>query len=177
MQATADRAYLEAQIENGRPGTQMPAWGKQAGGLLPEEISAVLDYLQAPDARHAAIANAKTVPVPPRGDPVRGAALYSEYCSGCHGIAGHGGIAPELANPVFQKAACDEFIVTTIRNGRRNTAMASFQARTSGALGFSDSQLGDLLAFLRTLGTRPASLSATANETPLPGPHSTEALR
>jgi len=178
LQATANRGYLEAQIVNGRPGTQMPAWGKQAGGLLPEEISAVLDYLQPPDSRRAALTNVKTPPVPPRGDASRGATLYATYCSGCHGVAGHGGIAPEIANPVFQKAASDEFIVTTIRNGRRNTAMASFQPQVPGALGFSDAQLGDLLAFLRTLGGRPtAPLSARVSEASLSAQHPTEALR
>lgn len=78
-------------------------------------------------------------------------------------MAGHGGIAPEIGNPVFQKAASDEFIVTTIRNGRRNTAMASFQPKAPGTAGLSDSQLGDLLAFLRTFGvTSPGQLSANS---------------
>ncbi len=167
LQATADRAYLEAQITNGRPGTQMPAWGKQAGGLLPEEINAVLDYLQPSESRRAETALAKPSLIPPRGDAARGGALYAAYCSGCHGMAGHGGIAPEIANPVFQKAASDEFIVATIRNGRRNTAMASFQPQVPGAAGFSDSQLGDLLAFLRTFGgPSPATLSAESVESP-----------
>ncbi len=40
--ATANREYLQANIEQGRPGTQMPAWGPHAGGLLPQEITAVI---------------------------------------------------------------------------------------------------------------------------------------
>ena len=161
LQSTADRAYLEAQITNGRPGTQMPAWGKQAGGLLPEEIGAVLDYLRSSAPARAETASARALPIPPRGDAGRGEVLYAAYCSGCHGIAGHGGIAPEIANPVFQKAASDEFIITTIRNGRRNTAMASFQPKVPGAAGFTDSQLGDLLAFLRTFGGPPPSTGSS----------------
>jgi mono/diheme cytochrome c family protein len=162
LQATADRAYLQAQITNGRPGTQMPAWGKQAGGLLPQEISAVLDYIQPPESRQEQTIAHKPLPIPPRGDVGRGEALFSAYCSGCHGMAGHGGIAPEIANPVFQRAATDEFIITTIRNGRRNTAMASFQPQIPGAAGFSDSQLGDLLAFIRKMGGSPTG-AAIAN--------------
>lgn len=162
LQATADRAYLEAQIANGRPGTQMPAWGRQAGGLLPEEVNAVLDYIQPPESRRSANVVSRAAAVPPRGDASRGEALYTAYCSGCHGLAGHGGIAPEIANPVFQKTATDEFIVTTIRNGRRNTAMASFQPQIPGAAGFSDSQLGDLLAFIRTWAGPQTTLSATS---------------
>ena len=44
--STASREYLQANIEQGRPGTQMPGWGPHAGGLLPEEITAVIEYLR-----------------------------------------------------------------------------------------------------------------------------------
>jgi len=152
LQSTADRDYLEAQIKQGRPGTQMPAWAKQAGGLLPEEISAVLDYIQPAASRGSAVAATHTAAIPPQGDATRGAALFASYCSGCHGPAGHAGIAPEISNPVFQRAASDEFIVTTIRNGRRGTAMPSFQPHVEGARSLSDTDLGDLLAFIRELG-------------------------
>ena len=152
LQATADREYLKTQITNGRPGTQMPAWGKQAGGLLPEEIEVLLDYIQPPEARRLATTTPHTAVIPPRGNPERGSVLFSSYCSGCHGMAGHGGMAPEIANPVFQKAASDDFIVTTIRNGRRDAAMPSFQPKIAGARMLSDADLGDLLAFIRQLG-------------------------
>jgi mono/diheme cytochrome c family protein len=152
LQATADPEYLKAQITNGRPGTQMPAWGKQAGGLSPEEIDELLDYIQPAAANRLAKTTLHAAIVPPRGDPKRGSVLFTSYCSGCHGMAGHGGIAPEIANPVFQMAASDEFIVTTIRNGRQGAAMPSFQPQIAGARMLSDADLGDLLAFIRTLG-------------------------
>ena len=152
LQATADRVYLETQIKLGRPGTQMPAWARQAGGLLPEEINAVLDYIQPPASRGAVVAVAHAPAGLPRGDSTRGAALFTSYCSGCHGPAGHAGVAPEISNSVFQQAASDDFIITTIRNGRRGTAMPSFQPHVEGARSLSDRDLSDLLAFLRELG-------------------------
>lgn len=151
--ATADRGYLEAQIAQGRPGTQMPAWEKKAGGLLPAEIAAVVEYIQPDAARRPRGATAVAARIPARGDANRGAAIFLRNCAGCHGVAGHGGVAPELANPVFQKAATDEFIVTTIRNGRQRTAMPSFQPQVPGARSLTDAELGDLLAFLRKLGS------------------------
>ena len=54
---------------------------------------------------------------------------------------GRGGVAPEIGNPVFQQAATDEFIVPTIRNGRRSAAMPSFQPRVAGARMFGDTDL------------------------------------
>jgi mono/diheme cytochrome c family protein len=163
LQATADRVYLEAQIKMGRPGTQMPPWARQAGGLLPEEVNAVLDYLQPAATRSSAVAGSRAPAAASRGDATRGAALFTSYCSGCHGAAGHGGVAPEIANPVFQQAASDGFIVTTIRNGRRGTAMPSFQPHVEGARAFSDADLSDLLAFIRELGRpRGGALAAQA---------------
>jgi len=65
---------------------------------------------------------------------------------------GRGGMAPEIGNPVFQQAATDEFILHTIRSGRTGTAMPAFQR--SDAPVFSDQDLEDVLAYLRTLGQR-----------------------
>ena len=178
LQATADREYLKAQIVNGRPGTQMPAWGKQAGGLLPEEIDALLDYIQPPGANRLATMTLHMVVIPPRGNPERGSILFTSYCSGCHGMAGHSGIAPEIANPVFQQAASDAFIVTTIRNGRRGAAMPSFQPQIAGARMLSDADLGDLLAFIRSLGgVHAGSVSTQENNTPATSTKKGEAPR
>jgi len=157
--ATADPAYLEAQIALGRPGTQMPAWDARAGGLQPDEVKALVAYLGKSGRMLSGkagifdrFAQNDNAPVLARGDANRGAALFIQNCAGCHGVAGHGGVAPELANPTFQQAASDAFIVTTIRNGRRGTAMPSFQPRVPGARSLSDAEIADLLAFIRALG-------------------------
>jgi len=151
LQATATREYLEANIAKGRPGTQMPAWDVKAGGLQPEEIAAVVDYLH---GSRPEVAPATVGPVAPpgiRGDLTNGAMLFGANCAGCHGAAGHGGVAPELANPTFQEAATDGFLATTIRHGRHGTAMPSFQPE--GAAGLSDTDIADLVAFIRSLAT------------------------
>jgi mono/diheme cytochrome c family protein len=144
LAATATQEYLQANIENGRPGTQMPAWGAHAGGLMPAEISAVIAYLRS---------GVTTAPPLPRltlhGDETRGLSLYLRNCEGCHGMSGRGGIAPEIGNPVFQAAASDDLILRTIRSGRLGTPMPAFQ-RDDGAV-LSDQDLADVLAYLRSL--------------------------
>jgi len=141
---TASTDYLQTNIEQGRPGTQMPAWGPHAGGLMPEEITAVIEYLR----NGAAAAPAQPASLP-GGDATRGLALFLRNCYGCHGMNGRGGVAPEIGNPVFQQAATDVFIVSTIQNGRVGTAMPAFQRKEAPA--FSDQDLADVLAYLRTL--------------------------
>jgi cbb3-type cytochrome c oxidase subunit III len=142
--STASRDYLQANIEQGRPGTQMPAWGPHAGGLLPEEITAVVEYL-----RGGATAAPPAPALALHGDSSNGLSLFLRNCAGCHGMNGRGGMAPEIGNPVFQQAAPDEFIIRTIRNGRVGTAMPAFQRPDAPALG--DQDIADLLAYLRTL--------------------------
>jgi cbb3-type cytochrome c oxidase subunit III len=159
LAATAATTYLETNIAKGRPGTRMPAWERQAGGLLPEEVVALADYLK------QGTSSAPTLPTLARGDAGRGGQLFALNCAGCHGPTGRGGVAPELANPTFQQAASDAFIVTTIRHGRHGTAMPSFQR--PGATALTDAEIADLLAYIRTWrGDAGTSMKAEAkNET------------
>jgi cbb3-type cytochrome c oxidase subunit III len=144
LATTATHEYLQTNIENGRPGTQMPAWGSHAGGLLPEEVAAVIDYL-----RNGAAPAASSPALALRGNDTRGLSLYLKNCQGCHGMNGRGGIAPEIGNPVFQTAASDDFILRTIRYGRAGTPMPAFQ-RVEGTV-LSDQDLADVLSYLRSL--------------------------
>ncbi len=79
---------------------------------------------------------------------------------------GRGGIAPEIGNPVFQRAATDEFIIRTIRNGRIGTAMPAFQRPEAPALG--DQDIADLLAHVRTLGEHKSQKATAHNNPPAP---------
>lgn len=135
---TADGQSLEANIREGRPGTRMPGWGPKAGGFSEAELKALVAYLRL-SAPPTDLEGA-----PPRGEAAHGAVLFARQCAGCHGIDGKGPIAPSLANPVFQDLATDEFIARTIRSGRENTPMPAF-----GRSGFTEAQIGDLLAYIR----------------------------
>jgi mono/diheme cytochrome c family protein len=65
---------------------------------------------------------------------------------------------------VFQRAATDQFIIHTIRNGRVATAMPAFQR--SEAPAFGDQDIADLLAYLRTLGEQKGRKATAQNVTP-----------
>jgi mono/diheme cytochrome c family protein len=144
----ADREYLRTAIEQGRPGTQMPAWGKGAGGLTVEQVTSLVEYLAAGDGRPAQ--TARPLANPEGGDPARGAELFTQTCAGCHGA---NRLAPDLSNPTFQKTATADFLARTIKNGRADTPMPSFQR--PGADGLSDDEVRDLVAYVRSLGQTP----------------------
>jgi mono/diheme cytochrome c family protein len=147
LRAVATREFLGTAVEQGRPGTLMPAWGKSAGGLTRKQVNVLVDYLRAGDGRPAQ----RLRPVPKRlgtGKARRGKQLFTQLCSGCHAA---GRVAPSLGNPVFQKTADAEFIARTIVNGRADTAMPAFQR---GGAGLTDQEVRDLVAYVRSLGKR-----------------------
>jgi mono/diheme cytochrome c family protein len=147
LRAVADRDYLRKAIEQGRPGTLMPAWGKSAGGLTEEQIERLVEYLAAGDGRPPQVL--RKVPDLAGGNAGRGAELFTQLCAGCHG---GGRVAPSLGNPVFQKTATDEFIARTVANGRSDTVMPAFQRE--GADGLTDAEVRDLVAYVRSLGKK-----------------------
>ena len=158
--AMADSSYVTNTIKDGRPGTLMPGWSRDKGGLLEEEISRVVEYLR------TAASSEKPTPLPialamlDSGKQARGRTLYAQLCVGCHAPGGIGDLAPALANPTFQKYASSELMYRTIAFGRKNTAMPAFRAPSAG--GLDDQAIVDLVAYLRTLGVREAKPMAQA---------------
>src|SRR5262249_14419203 len=143
LRAIADKEYLRAAIEQGRPGTLMPAWGKNAGGLTAEQVTSLVDYLSAGDRRPPQ--QLQQIPSTLTGGKAeRGGELFTQLCSACHAA---GKVAPNLANPVFQKTASNTFIARTIVNGRTDTAMPSFQR--DGCASLTDDEVRDLLSYIR----------------------------
>jgi mono/diheme cytochrome c family protein len=172
LRAIADKTFLSKAIEQGRPGTLMPVWGKGAGGLTPKQVDLLVDYLargedRTPPASHrgswadglidylagrSGRPKQKLRPIPDRlntGKAVRGNALFTQLCIGCHGA---GRVAPSLGNPVFQKTASPTFLAKTIVNGRTDTAMPAFQGK--GAAGLTDQEIRDLVAYIQSLGKK-----------------------
>lgn len=163
--AIADSAYLANTINDGRPGTLMPGWSEDKGGLAEEEVARIIRHLR----EGSAGSDVTLSPIPlsrlESGHPERGRVLYSQLCVGCHAPGGIGDPAPALANPSFQKYASAELMYRTIAFGRKNTAMPAFRAPSAG--GLDDQAIVDIIAYLRALGVRPGKPMAlkSANET------------
>ena len=80
----------------------------------------------------------------------QGAALYAQNCQYCHqaDAIGKPGFAPSLTNPEFLETASDQFIMSTVRDGRPGTGMPPFSH-----LGRSGVQA--IVAYLRDHTARP----------------------
>lgn len=150
----ADDGFLTKTIENGRPGRRMPAFSQQEVGLTSAEIAAIVDFLR----------NGAGVPSPtpthgePRwvkGDAVQGKLLYQRWCAGCHGQDGSGPEAPALHQAAFLQLATDDYLVNTIRRGRRGTAMQGFADPSVSHPVLSDGEIEDIVTYIRTWETSP----------------------
>ncbi len=157
--ASATDLYIRQSILAGRPGTSMPAYGKQLGGPLDDAaLDGIVAYIRAqgPAVQPLAVAG--------KGEAARGASVYNEYCKTCHGDSAVRGEALHLANVQFQKLATDSFIRYAIEKGRPGTKMLPFGSVLQPA------QLDDVVAYVRALGTGVTTvtlLAAPTNKEPV----------
>jgi mono/diheme cytochrome c family protein len=94
----------------------------------------------------------------------RGARDYEQYCSGCHGLTGEGGVAnaaPQINNLpntlgdrldgptgiVAKYGTVRNFVEATMSSGVRGTAMPRWSARLGGPL--RDDQIKDIAAYVQ----------------------------
>ncbi len=85
----------------------------------------------------------------PIGDPTNGATLYAKKCSPCHGDKGQGGVGKKLQPNTFVQQTKNSDLIQFVLTGRPGTAMAGFKGR------LSDTELADIVAFLRTWQPQP----------------------
>ncbi len=140
--------FVATTVRLGRPGRRMPAWGRIAGGLRPEEIAAVVSYLR---TRSGIAAPSEAKPRRwVKADAREGERLFAAICSGCHGDRGQGGEGPALNNRVLLDSATDAYLVETIGNGRRGTAMPGFLTSSPVRPTLAPVEIEAVVAFLRT---------------------------
>lgn len=78
-----------------------------------------------------------------------GGQLFAEHCAVCHGEKGSGGVGTPLALPSFLESVDDDFLRTTIRQGRPGRVMPAFSR-------LSDAQLDALVGHIRGWSGKPA---------------------
>jgi mono/diheme cytochrome c family protein len=110
-------------------------------------------------------AGATPVPANAGERAARGAPLYLEHCSPCHGIQGQGVDAPPLRNNLYVQNGTDETVGATIADGFPGTEMPGWLQENGGPM--TKVQIGFVVAYLRTMQDVPA-LPATPSSQPGP---------
>ncbi len=83
------------------------------------------------------------------GDATRGAQLFATNCAVCHGDRAQGRIGATLAKD-FPGIRVDALLKETISNGVQGSVMPAWSQAKGGPL--SDTDIDDLVAFIRSLG-------------------------
>lgn len=147
----ASDEFFMSTIRDGRVGTGMPPFSY----LGKEKISAIVAYLRS----HETLPNrSREIDAQPEsyGDARKGKLWFDQVCETCHGVNGEGygaGVAgPAIGRAGFLNKVSDGFIRTTIKEGRSNTRMLGFSG-PAGLADLRDSEIEDIIAFLRSLKT------------------------
>lgn len=79
--------------------------------------------------------------------------LYTQNCAGCHGLAGKGGAAIALGDPVYLTIADDSVIRRTTTEGIPGTSMPAFAQSAGGIL--TDKQVDVIVRGIRDRWSKP----------------------
>jgi mono/diheme cytochrome c family protein len=146
--AVADDAVLRRAASNGVAGTQMPAFARNAGGMLTDaQIEILVHGIRAwgkPGALGSAVAPPYAAPL---GDSARGAQVFARSCASCHGAAGAGGSkAGSVVDGTFLGLVSDQSLRTTVIAGRPDIGQPDW--RGDGGPPLTPQDVSDVVAWL-----------------------------
>lgn len=151
--ALASDEFLRNSIRAGRPGTAMVAWS----ALSEKEVAGLIAYLRVGNEGY----DSKLSQDPDKkitGAAGKGKVTFETYCASCHGPNAEGyaagGSGPGIGLGGFLSVASDDFIMQTVKHGRMGTAMLPFVG-AKGLANLSEEDVGDVIAYLRTLPGKP----------------------
>jgi cytochrome c oxidase cbb3-type subunit 3 len=149
--AIADDATMRRVTADGVSGTGMPAFAQHSGGMLTDDqINVILGGIRALWAKPDAVRDADPPPYRALGpsDPKHGAAVYSVYCSSCHGAGGHGDKrASSIVDGSYLALVSDQNLRTTVIVGRRELGAPDWRSNVPGKP-LSPEDVSDVVAWL-----------------------------
>ncbi len=157
--AIADDATIRRVVKSGVPGTAMPAFAREAGGMLTQQqVDAIVAGMRERWARPEAVGDVLTPPysAPGEGDRKRGAAVYQTYCASCHGAGGRGGEkAGSIVDGSFLALVSNQSLRTMVIVGRPDLGAPDFRGSLPGRAMSSD-EVSDVVAWLSAQRTQVA---------------------
>jgi mono/diheme cytochrome c family protein len=165
--AIADDATIRRVTAEGVPGTAMPAFAQQAGGLLTDtQIDIIVKGIRARWAKPDILGQAK----PPayatqaQGDPKHGENVFMVYCASCHGAAGRGGPrAGSIVDPSYLTLVSNQHLRTTAIVGLPLLGAPDWRGDVPGKP-LVDDDLTDVVAWLAA--QRPSQSYSTQLKAP-----------
>ena len=144
--AIASDATMHDVIEQGRPGTPMPAFAQTAGGMLTDvQIDILVRGIR---TRWSKPGYFEKDPPPSYaasqpGDAERGHQVFTAVCAACHGPDGRG--ARAIADSSFLALVSDQHLRTVTITGMPHLGMPDWRTHTTP---LSDADVTDIVAWL-----------------------------
>ncbi len=149
--AIADDAAIRRVTAGGVPGTAMPAFAQQSGGMLTDDqINAIVGGIRARWAKPDALLGGDVPPYAAKapGDPKRGSTVYGVYCGSCHGADGHGGTrASSIVDGSYLALVSDQYLRTIVIVGRPEIGAPDWRGDVPGKP-LSPEDVSDVVAWL-----------------------------
>ncbi len=148
--AWADDTSLRVVIQQGVSGTLMPAFADGHGGsITDDQIVIIVDEMR---HRWAKADKFRGMTLPPYaaglGDAARGAAVYREFCSNCHGTDGAGGTAHgSIVDTAYLALVSNQALRSAVVVGRSDLGMPGFMDVVPGKT-MTSQQIADVVAWL-----------------------------
>lgn len=135
-------------VTEGIPGTLMPGFTPEAGGLLTsEQIDLLVKSLLAGAENDRAGLTLPPYQAPP-GDLNRGVEAYATFCAHCHGSDGKGGPnGGSVVDPNYLALVSDQGIRTTVIAGRPDLGMPDWRRYVPNRP-MSDQEIADVVAWI-----------------------------
>jgi mono/diheme cytochrome c family protein len=156
--ATAGFDNLQRVTADGVPGTAMPGFSKQAGGMLTDaQIAIVARGMVDSWGRANSLGGAPAIPYAAsgKGDPAQGAAAFARFCAGCHGAGGSSqamGTARSgsIVDPSYLALVSDQSLRSIIIAGSTEMGMPDWRSDLTGANGraLTAQEVTDIVAWM-----------------------------
>jgi cytochrome c oxidase cbb3-type subunit 3 len=134
--AVADDAILHRATASGIPGTSMPAFAQNAGGMLTtKQVDVIVNGIRERWSKPDIFSRAGPPPYSSSspGDSARGSEVYATYCSSCHGSAGRGGQkASSIVDGSFLALVSDQELRTIVIVGRPELGAPDWRSDVPG---------------------------------------------
>jgi cytochrome c oxidase cbb3-type subunit III len=149
--AIADDATIRSAVSDGIPGTAMPAFVRESGGMLTkEQVDAIVKGIRGRWEKPDILRGIKPPPYAAEepGDPERGAKVYAVYCSSCHGVDGRGGErAGSIVDSSFLALMSDQGLRTTVIVGRPAIGAPDWRGNVRGKV-MTDEDISNVVSWL-----------------------------
>ena len=158
--AVIPKERLQQTIENGVPGTAMPAWARSQGGpLYPKQVSALVDGIESNWAKPVSL-NGAAVPSysgeGAAGNATHGKQMFLRSCFLCHG---KGAKVGPVTDPSYLALVSNQNLRTSVIVGRPDLGMPDWRFLNLGHA-LTDQDIADIVAYLVSLRPQGAQTGA-----------------